>query len=378
MNLYLHIPFCASRCSYCDFFTQTGSRWRRDFHRALLSELRMRQGELPAGEKVRHIYLGGGTPSLLSIDELREILSTIRECYSLESTGGEYTIECNPDDVTSDYAEGLSSLGFNRVSMGVQSFDEEDLKFLNRRHSAQQVLESVESLRRAGITNLSLDLIYGLPHQTLSKWNANLDKYLALRVPHLSAYHLIYEEGTPLTRLVELGRVRPVSEEASLSFFETLIQRTKEAGYEHYEISNFAQPGAYAQHNTGYWLGEAYLGFGPSAHSYDGDSTRSYNPPTMRGYTEELLRGERTPEVERLTNEELQHEFLMTRLRTQWGFALTDFTERFGRTALDEVMRLAHPYIADGRLRYSPGSDRLQLTEQGVFTSDGIIADLFV
>ena len=195
MNLYLHIPFCASRCSYCDFYTQVGGRWRRDFLTALLGELRLRREELPEGETIEHIYLGGGTPSLLTIEELRQIFSLISELYPC-SYEGEITIECNPDDVTEAYAKGLASLPINRVSMGVQSFDADDLTFLNRRHSAQQVHSAIRALRQCGITNLSLDLIYGLPRQTEAKWRANIKEFLSLGVPHLSAYHLIYEEGT--------------------------------------------------------------------------------------------------------------------------------------------------------------------------------------
>lgn len=298
MNLYLHIPFCASRCSYCDFYTQVGGRWRKDFLTALLQELRLRREELPEGELVEHIYLGGGTPSLLTIEELRQIFAFISELYP-RSSEGEVTIECNPDDVNEAYAEGLASLPINRVSMGVQSFDEDDLSFLNRRHSAQQVHTAIQALRQQGITNLSLDLIYGLPNQTEEKWRANIEEFLALGVPHLSAYHLIYEEGTVLTRLVERGRVKPVDEEASLLFFQILIEELRVAGYEHYEISNFALPGLHARHNTGYWQSVPFLGFGPSAHSFDGHRTRSYNVPSLKEYTTELLAGRRAYEEER-------------------------------------------------------------------------------
>lgn len=221
------------------------------------------------GALIDHIYFGGGTPSLLTPEELTRIFDTITELYPLTGTG-EVTIECNPDDVTEEYAQALGLLPINRVSMGVQSFHADDLTFLNRRHSAEQVFAAVEALRRHGIDNISLDLIYGLPGQTEERWLTNIRTFLSLGVPHLSAYHLIYEEGTALTRLVERGKVQPVSEEASLRFFELLISELKAAGYEHYEISNFALPDRYARHNTGYWQGVPYLGLGPSAHSFDG------------------------------------------------------------------------------------------------------------
>lgn len=375
MNLYLHIPFCASRCSYCDFYTQVGGRWRRDFLSALLGELRLRRDELPEGDAIEHIYLGGGTPSLLTIEELRQIFSLISELYPC-SYEGEITIECNPDDVTEAYAEGLASLPINRVSMGVQSFDADDLTFLNRRHSAQQVHSAIHALRQCGITNLSLDLIYGLPRQTEAKWRANIKEFLSLGVPHLSAYHLIYEEGTALTRLVERGKVKPVDEEASLLFFQILIDELRVAGYEHYEISNFALPGLHARHNTGYWQGVPYLGFGPSAHSFDGRRTRSYNVPSLKTYTTELLSGLRPYEEEHLSDEELQHEYVMTRLRTQWGIPLEEYQELFGGKALEVLLHEARPHLEAGKLTNQSGV--LRLTPSGVFVSDRIIADLFV
>nr|WP_314661497.1 radical SAM family heme chaperone HemW [uncultured Porphyromonas sp.] len=375
MNLYLHIPFCASRCSYCDFYKETKQAERLAFLRALETELCSRRSELPEGELVEHIYLGGGTPSQLSIPELERLFDTIWRHYSI-AEGGEITIECNPDDVTPDYARGLAQLPTNRVSMGVQSFHEADLRFLSRRHSAEQVTAAVASLRNEGLTNLSLDLIYGLPRQTEELWEANIARFLELDVPHLSAYHLIYEEGTALMRLLQAGKVQAVDEEASLRFFELLIQRLKAAGYEHYEISNFARPGCYAQHNTGYWQGVPYLGFGPSAHSYDGARRRSYNVASLRDYITGMERGVRDYEEELLGAEELQHEYILTRMRTQWGIAYAAYAERFGESALEVLRRAAAPYLATERLTDVGGV--LRLTERGVFVSDGILADLFV
>lgn len=375
MNLYLHIPFCASRCSYCDFYKETKQDERLGFLRALETELCSRRSELPEGARVEHIYLGGGTPSQLSIPELEHLFDTIWRHYPI-AEGGEITIECNPDDVTPDYARGLAQLPTNRVSMGVQSFHEADLRFLSRRHSAEQVTVAVDALRSEGLTNLSLDLIYGLPRQTEELWEANIARFLELDVPHLSAYHLIYEEGTALMRLLQAGKVQAVDEETSLRFFELLIQRLKAAGYEHYEISNFARPGCYAQHNTGYWQGVPYLGFGPSAHSYDGECRRSYNVASLRDYIAGMERGARDYEEELLGEQELQHEYILTRMRTQWGIVYADYAERFGEPALSALHRAAAPYLAAGRLTDTGGV--LRLTEHGVFVSDGILADLFV
>lgn len=373
MNLYIHVPFCAQRCAYCDFYTQTNLGLRVRYLEALHNELRERASELPQGSSLTNIYFGGGTPSLLSLEELGGICSVIEQYYAIDAAA-EITLEANPDDITADYAEGLSALPINRVSMGVQSFQEDDLIFLNRRHNREQVYQAVERLRAVGIDNISLDLIYGLPRQTVETWQDNLERIIALNVPHISAYHLIYEEGTPLTRLRDLGRVEELSEELSLQFFEMLIDNLKSAGYEHYEISNFAKPNKYARLNTGYWQGVHYIGAGPAAHSYDGVS-RSYNVASIRQYIEGWEQGKRIYERECLTEEEKRHEYIMTRLRTQWGIDLVDYAELFGASARERLIALSEPFISRGQLCLD--AHALKLSPQGVFTSDGIIAELF-
>lgn len=373
MNLYIHVPFCAQRCAYCDFYTQTNLGLRVRYLEALHNELRERASELPQGSSLTNIYFGGGTPSLLSIEELGGICSVIEQCYAIDAAA-EITLEANPDDITEAYAEGLRALPINRVSMGVQSFQEDDLIFLNRRHNREQVYQAVERLRAVGIDNISLDLIYGLPRQTVETWQDNLERIIALNIPHISAYHLIYEEGTPLTRLRDLGCVEELSEELSLQFFEMLIDSLKSAGYEHYEISNFAKPSKYARLNTGYWQGVHYIGAGPAAHSYDGIS-RSYNVASIRQYIEGWEQGKRIYERECLTEEEKRHEYIMTRLRTQWGIDLADYVELFGASARERLIALSEPFISRGQLCLD--AHTLKLSPQGVFTSDGIIAELF-
>ena len=286
MNLYLHIPFCASRCSYCDFYTQTGSRLRRDFLGALIRELHLRRVELPDGALIDHIYFGGGTPSLLTPEELTRIFDTITELYPLTGTG-EVTIECNPDDVTEEYAQALGVLPINRVSMGVQSFHADDLTFLNRRHSAEQVVAAVEALRRHNTRNLSLDLIYGLPGQTEERWLTHIRTFLSLGVPHLSAYHLIYEEGTALTRLVERGKVQPVTEEASLRFFELLISELK-ADYTIVIVTHNMQQASRVSDMTGFFNLEAT---GKPGHLVEYDSTdKIFSAPSQQA-TEDYISG---------------------------------------------------------------------------------------
>lgn len=373
MNLYIHVPFCAQRCNYCDFYTQTQQGLRVGYIEALLSELRSRRNELYPHETLNNIYLGGGTPSLLSIAELERIFSHIYELYPI-SSDTEITLEANPDDITIDYAQGLKSLPINRVSMGTQSFQEEDLRFLNRRHNRRQVYDAVDRLRHIGIDNLSLDLIYGLPNQTAKTWVDNLEQICSLDVPHISAYHLIYEEGTALTRLRDLGKVQEVSEADSVMFFRMLIDRLTQAGYEHYEISNFAKPGRYARLNTGYWLGERYIGLGPAAHSYDG-KVRSHNVASIKVYTEGWKDSKRVYEAEELSDLERQHEYLMTRLRTQWGVSLRDYASLFSEQAVEDLLRRADSYIRRGDLLLS--DDVLRLSPSGIFISDAILVELF-
>lgn len=373
MNLYIHVPFCAQRCNYCDFYTQTLLGLRVGYIEALLSELRSRRNELYPHETLNNIYLGGGTPSLLSIAELERIFSHIYELYPI-SSDAEITLEANPDDITIDYAQGLKSLPVNRVSMGTQSFQEEDLRFLNRRHNRRQVYDAVDRLRHIGIDNLSLDLIYGLPNQTAKTWADNLEQICSLDVPHISAYHLIYEEGTALTRLRDLGKVQEVSEADSVMFFRMLIDRLTQGGYEHYEISNFAKPGRYARLNTGYWLGERYIGLGPAAHSYDG-KVRSHNVASIKVYTEGWKDSKRVYEAEELSVLERQHEYLMTRLRTQWGVSLRDYASLFSEQAVEDLLRRADSYIRRGDLLLS--DDVLRLSPSGIFISDAILVELF-
>lgn len=374
MNLYIHVPFCAQRCSYCDFYTQTQLGLRVGYIEALKLELEARKVELLPNEELEHIYFGGGTPSLLSAEELGQIFDCIAQHYSI-SPEAEITLEANPDDITPAYAEALATLPINRVSMGTQSFQEEDLKFLNRRHNRAQVYEAIELLKAVGITNLSLDLIYGLPNQTEATWRDNLERIIALDIPHISAYHLIYEEGTALTKLRDRGKVSEVSEEDSLLFFSMLIDKLRSAGYEHYEISNFAKDGRYAQLNTGYWLGSRYIGAGPAAHSYDGE-VRSHNIADIKEYISSWTKEKRRLfELEQLTDDERRHEYIMTRLRTQWGIKLSEYERLFGKATSQGLRSASERYIRSGELLLNEGT--LCLSPSGIFVSDAILLSLF-
>lgn len=262
-GIYIHIPFCKTRCIYCDFYSTTRSELKSQYIRALCRELTERK-EYLKGEAVETIYFGGGTPSQLSEEDFKEVFKTIEQVYGTRKAT-EVTLEANPDDLTEEYTQMLRTLPFNRISMGIQTFDDATLRLLNRRHNAAQAIEAVQRCRQAGFQNISIDLIYGLPGENDQRWAQDLQQAVSLNVEHISAYHLIYEEGTPLYKMLQQHSVSQVDEDSSLNFFSTLIDTLSAAGYEHYEISNFCKPEMYSRHNTSYWQGIPYLGCGPSA-----------------------------------------------------------------------------------------------------------------
>lgn len=370
-GLYIHVPLCVSRCIYCDFYSNTDRSVAHRLVDGLCAEMRMRRSYLK-GETVRTVYLGGGTPSVLPVSELVRLFDAAAQLFDLKLE--EVTVECNPDDVTPEYAAALAALPVNRVSMGVQSFNDDDLKTINRRHSAQQALNAVQNLRNAGITNMSIDLIYGLPNQTVEGWQHNLDVAISLGVPHLSAYSLTYEEGTVLYRMMEEGRVKPVPEELSLQFYQMLCSALKNAGFEHYEISNFSLPGMAAKHNSSYWNGTPYLGIGPSAHSFNGES-RQWNVADTKSYLTAIEKGELDCEVERLSPSEAFNDRVLTSLRTARGLDLVRLKADFPQF-YDQCMRAAEVSVKAGHLQFSPDGAILKLTPDGIFVSDAVFVDL--
>lgn len=367
-GIYIHVPFCQGRCIYCDFYSTTeGEEWKSRYVDALLAELRMRRDELPLA-RVHSIYIGGGTPSQLPARALAGILNEVCRLFPVDSDA-EVTVEANPDDVTPEWLAALSHTPVNRLSMGVQSFDDALLRLIRRRHTAQQAVCAVEQAARHGISNVSIDLIYGLPTQTMEQWQADVRQALALDVQHLSAYSLSYEEGTPLWRMLEQGRIEEADEELSLCMYEHLIDSTRAAGFTHYEISNFCRPGRHSQHNSAYWHGVPYLGFGPGAHSYDGMRTRRWNLSDLKGYVQAA--GSMPPhQSEVLTDDELYDETVMTRLRTSEGLSLDLLTASYRAYCMAQ----AEPHLRAGRLEQAGST--IRLTRQGIFTSNDIISDL--
>lgn len=367
-GLYVHIPFCASRCVYCGFYSTTLSSLHAAYVEALLGELSLRRGS--CGEPWRTIYIGGGTPSQLSPALLRRLFSGI-DCSAAE----EVTMECNPDDVTPEFAAAMASLPVGRVSMGVQTFSDSRLRFLRRRHNAAEARAAVERLRRAGIGNISIDLMFGFPGETLADWQSDIREAVALDVDHISAYSLMYEEGTPLYRMMQEGSVGETDEETTRAMFYALSDSLAAAGYEHYEISNFARSGRRSMHNSGYWRGVPYVGIGAAAHSYDGDSRR-WNIADVGRYIESIGRGVVPSEGETLDADTRYNDMVMLALRTAEGIDLDALERTLGKARLDYCMANAARYEADGLLLRE--GHRLRLTRKGLFVSDMIMSDLMI
>ena len=395
-GIYIHIPFCRSRCIYCGFYSTTALDLRQRYVDALCREMEIRgtrkeEGGKRNDEEIETIYLGGGTPSQLTPSQLRQLFIYINKVYPLTSER-EITIEVNPDDVTDEYAAALRQLPVNRVSMGIQTFDDQRLRFLHRRHTSRQAIEAVSILRAAGINNLSIDLMYGFPGETLSDWQSDISAALSLNVEHISAYCLMIEEGTPLHRMLQHNGDCPlceqrselqgdcpqcVDEETERSMYYTLIDRLTAAGYEHYEISNFARPGFRSRHNSSYWNGTPYIGLGAAAHSYDIHS-RSWNIADINAYIEGIERGERLFEEELLDDDTRYNDAVTVGLRTCEGINLDTLPKKYR----DYCMKNARRYLDDGLLELSVvgnlTSPTLHLTRRGLFVSDMVMSDLMM
>ena len=372
-GIYIHIPFCKSRCIYCAFYSTTGMEQRQRYVDAVCKEWSMRQHE--AGEPIDTIYIGGGTPSQLSDSQLRQLFDRLPHANS------ETTIEVNPDDVTQEFATLLSTLPVNRVSMGAQTFDDQRLRFLHRRHTSAQVAEAVRLLRDAGIHNISIDLMYGFPGETLSDWEHDMNAALALGVEHISAYCLMIEEGTALfnqmrneeleMRNGEMRKLAMPSEELERRMYYLLKDQLEAAGYEHYEISNFARPDFRSRHNSSYWHDIPYIGLGAAAHSYD-RHCRSWNVSDIKTYCERIEQGELPSEQEVLDDDTHYNDLITTALRTSDGLDLATLSDRHRHFCLRE----AQPYLSDGLLRQQ--DSHIMLTREGLFVSDMVMSALMM
>lgn len=338
---------------------------------AICKELSLRKGEI-SGE-IQTIYFGGGTPSLLSEEELNQIFETIFQHFSV-SKKAEITLEANPDDLSKDRIIQLSNSPINRLSIGVQSFFEEDLKLMNRAHNTEEALQCIE-LAKAHFSNITIDLIYGMPNMTNERWLQNLGKAFELEVPHISCYALTVERKTALKTFIDKGIVAPVEDEVAQSHHQILVTETEKRGFVNYEFSNFGKPGFESQNNVAYWLGKSYLGVGPSAHSYDG-KTRSWNVANNSKYLSGIEQNELPLERETLSKKDRYNEYVMTRLRTMWGIQLSEVEDQFGKKYRTYLEQQAKMHIKNKLLSVENGS--LKVTQQGKFLSDGIASDLFL
>lgn len=373
ISVYIHVPFCKSKCSYCDFYSVANKVLMADYASLVADEFRQRK-DFVGSHEVCTVYVGGGTPSQMPSDEIALMLDAVRAVFAV-LPDAELTIEANPDDLHAALLADYRRMGFNRLSLGVQSFNDAELVAIGRRHTAQRAVEAVREAQQAGFGNISIDLIYGLPNSTIETWQRSLDMALSLGVQHLSCYHLTVEERTRLHRQVQSGAVRVVDEEQSVAQFNLLRKLTKHAGFEHYEVSNFALPNFESRHNSGYWLGRHYLGLGPAAHSYNG-AKRCWNSRSLQLWADGIRRHQPAVEYEELSNVDAYNELLLTRLRTKWGVSLSEVEQRFGTAMRQRLQSQAASYLRSGALVLRDG-DVLQITPDGYFTSDALLVELF-
>lgn len=367
-GLYIHIPFCASRCIYCGFFSTTNSKMMNRYILAVMEEMKLRKYE----GIIDTIYIGGGTPSQLPTQDLIRLFQAIYNTYNIRKDA-EVTLECNPDDITTDFAASLLKLPINRISMGVQSFSDDRLAFLHRRHTSTQTIEAVNILRNHGIQNISIDLMFGFPEESIYNWEFDIDSALSLHVEHISAYSLMYEEGTQLYQLLKQGTVHEINEETSLSMYNLLIDKLEKSGYEQYEISNFARAGFRSKHNSSYWHEVPYIGLGASAHSYDG-THRMWNPSNLTSYMQTIENGKLAYEQETLDLQTQYNDLITTALRTKEGINLVDMKRKYGLSLYQYMMDNAKQHLLNKNMHLI--NEHLSLTRKGLYISDDIMSDL--
>lgn len=370
-GIYIHIPFCKQACHYCDFHFSTSLKKRTEMVEAICEELNLRKAELPG--PVETIYFGGGTPSLLTSEELEQIFTTIYRHYDVIESP-EITLEANPDDLSNKRIHELAKSQINRLSIGIQSFFEQDLKLMNRAHTATEAATCISEVKKH-FDNYSIDLIYGIPEMSEERWKKNLNRALEFDVPHLSCYALTVEPRTALKKFIEKGLVPPVSDELAHKHHQILVDTLEAHGYENYEFSNFGKPGYFSRNNTAYWHGKPYLGIGPSAHSFNRDE-RMWNVANNSNYIKAITEGNLPMETEHLSKRDKYNEYVMTRLRTANGLVLKEVADTFGKQHLDYLLKQAQPHI-ENHLLFSDG-EFLRASKKGKFLTDGIAADLFL
>ena len=371
-GIYLHVPFCTKKCAYCDFYSLANPKLKNDFVQALLQEIELQKHYLDQ-ERIQTIYFGGGTPSLLSIEQLDKILDALHHHFRIEKNI-ELTLEANPENLTNAYLSALNRLGFNRLSIGIQSLARNDLELMRRTHTPQTALEAVDLAKNKGFKNISVDLIYGLPQQGIKEWENNLNRIIDMDIQHLSAYHLTIEPGTLFKKWYDQHKIQLPDEKKSLEQYRLLVEKTAAHGFLHYEISNFAKDGFLSLHNTNYWMGVKYLGLGPSAHSFDLTS-RQWNISNLGVYLYEISKGNVPKEKEVLTLKEKFNEYIITSFRTMWGVDIKKVELNFEGSMYNNFLKKIQKYKKDGFV--TQNHHQFKLSEKGVMISDHILADLF-
>lgn len=372
-GIYIHIPFCKKKCYYCDFFSIASSSRKIEYIESLIKEINLRK-EYLGDDIIKSIYFGGGTPSLLEIDELNRILNQIENYFKL-SENCEITIEVNPEDINEEYIELLSDTKVNRISIGIQSLNDNILKFLGRRHNSQKAYEVVRLFQKAGFINISIDLIYGIPGLSIKQLTDTLDKIIELNLMHISTYHLTIEPKTVLYKKLTDNKINIISEEESLWQYNIIKEKFRKYDYEQYEISNFAKNNLFSIHNVGYWTQQKYLGIGASAHSYDGNS-RQWNVSDVKKYIESLNKGNIACEIEYLSNNDKYNEYIMTRLRTKWGINLEEIEQLFGNDLYKYFIDNSRKFIENNDLYQN--HENILITEKSLYISDYIISNLMI
>ncbi len=372
-GLYVHIPFCRQKCHYCNFYSAATEKYRNEIIEAIIKELTVRKDYL-GGERLKTVYFGGGTPSLFAPQVIENIIHEANKAFGIVS-GAEITLEANPEDVTGTWLKGLKNTSVNRLSIGVQSFSDNDLQYLGRKHTAAKAENAVGLALEKGFENLSVDLIYGIPTADDGIWESNISKILHFNIRHLSAYALTVEEGTALELFIGKGKRMPLDEDKSAGQFEILMDRMKRAGYDHYEISNFCLPGYFSKHNTSYWTGEKYIGIGPAAHSYNG-SSRQWNAANLKKYIAAIGKNDPLTEKEFLTHSQKYNEYVMTALRTMWGIDVEKVKNEFGVNTYMHLIKEAKPFF--NILLLTKKNGRLLLTNKGKLFADKIASTLFL
>ena len=370
-GIYIHIPFCKQACHYCNFHFSTSLKYKDEMLNAILKEIELQKGYLQ-NDNIQTIYFGGGTPSLLSADEISRILEQIQRFHPINADA-EITLEANPDDLTTAKINSLRQTPINRFSIGVQSFHESDLKFMNRAHNDAEALSCIKNAQDAGFDNLTIDLIYGTPTMNDDLWQANLDIAFELNIPHISSYALTVEPNTALDHFVKKGKVQPVDDEQAARQFLILMENMEQKGFDHYEISNFAKPNHYAFHNSNYWKGKSYLGLGPSAHSFNGHS-RQWNIANNAKYIKAIQDNKVPFEVEKLSIPNQYNEYIMTGLRTIWGVEMEKIAS-FGESYKNTFLAKIPTFIQNGLAQQN--GNQYTLTKMGRLQADGIASELF-